>query len=330
MSLLLFKSLLPSYNNNNKQTLHLLSLLTTTTTILAAILLHRVFIHERKTLKGGSTRKDGKKRRILISGGASGIGFETAKLFKSRGWEVGIVDINLDALKKACEELLGNGNNIWYSVCDVCDPDSCARVVKEFAHYHGDNKFDVLFNSAGILQTGLFKNIPLGKQTAQVRVNVEGVINLTYCALPYLNRHDEGGRIITMASGSAQSGIPYHACYAATKAAIYSLTEALNIEFHRDNISVADVSVMYVATNMVKTQENTNTLLLRRSDLFITPDIVAKRVWDAVYQCRLHREHFYVETSLNAAFKFTALCRALGVRWGMRIVALTNLPPPEE
>jgi short-subunit dehydrogenase len=151
-------------------------------------LLHRYFIHERITLPTTTRR-----RRILITGAASGIGYETAKLFMENGWSVGLIDMNELALKQASTTL----NNAWFSVCDVRDPESCERVVKEFA---GQDGIDVLFNSAGLLATGLFKDIPVRKQTAQIRVNVEGVVNMTYCVLPYLVR-DGGGRIVTMASG---------------------------------------------------------------------------------------------------------------------------------
>jgi NAD(P)-dependent dehydrogenase (short-subunit alcohol dehydrogenase family) len=242
---------------------------------LALFALHRVFVHERTTLPPSPDPK-----RILITGAASGIGLETAKLFKSRGWIVGLADIDLAACARAQADV---GADASYQL-DVVDADACVRVAKDFVTSFG--QLDALFNSAGILVIGLFEEEPIVKQTRQVRINLEGVCNMTHAALHHMQ---PGARVVNMASGSAIAGIPNHAVYAATKAAIYSLTEALNMELSLRGISVADVSVMYVATPMVERQANKNTLILRRASWYIAPARVAETVWQAVHKARLHR-----------------------------------------
>ena len=243
---------------------------------------------------------------------------------------MGLTDIDDRALRLAASELervpleVPGARDVFTAVLDVTDAAACARVAKEFG---ASKRIDALFNSAGLLAIGLFKDLPLERQTKQVRVNVDGVVNMTYAALPHLVRDGEGGRVVTMASQSAVAGIPNHAVYAATKAFVYSLTEALAIEFAPLNIHVGDVSVGYVDTHMVQSQENRNTTLLDQpTSLFIRPRDVALRVWDAVHQCRLEREHFYVEWASAAAFKLVALFRALGMRWGMRIIGAVSMP----
>jgi NAD(P)-dependent dehydrogenase (short-subunit alcohol dehydrogenase family) len=244
-------------------------------TFLFLLALHRVFVHERITLP---TSPDPK--RMLITGGASGIGLETAKLFKSKGWIVGMADVELASCTKLQQEI---GADAAYKL-DVEDYDACMHVAQEFVSKFGG--IDVLFNSAGILVVGMFEQEPIAKQTRQVRINLEGVCNMTHAALKHMKA---GARVVTMASGSALCGFPNHAVYAASKAGVYSLTEALNMELSLRNISVADVSVMYVDTPMVQKQPHKNTYLLERPNWYIAPRRVAETVWQAVHKARLHR-----------------------------------------
>jgi len=245
-------------------------------------------------------------------------------MFNARGWEVGVTDVDAVAVAKVAGEL----GNAWSAVLNVTDAGACARAAAEFAGARG---IDALFNSAGILRTGMFRDLPLAAQTQQIRVNCDGVCNMTYAALPHMTRTGDGGRIVTMASASAVGGVPFHAVYAATKAFVFSLTEALNMELARANVRAADVSVGYVATNMTLSlgDEGRNTPLFRRGDLFAKPRDVALCVWDAVHGARADREHFYVDLATWASFSAYALCRAFGWRFAFRTTAALCLPPAE-
>jgi len=282
--------------------------------LIGAVALYRHLVHNRVTLP--KAEGPGQKKRILITGGASGIGLATAKLLKAEGWIVGIADINFDACEKARAQIQADGA---YKL-NVVDVGECNKTCEEFVKAFGG--MDVLFNSAGILSIGMFMEEPIEKQTKQIRINFEGVCNMTYAAVKQMQR---GSRVVTMASGSAVFGIPNHAVYAATKAAVYHFTEGLNMELYPKGISVCDVSVMYVASPMVSAQANKNTLILQRQELFIQPETVAKTVYDAIMQARLHREHFYVGYDLAATFKFVAFCRAFGLRLAAKAVYFTNV-----
>jgi len=275
------------------------------------VALYRYAVHNRITLPASC------KRRILVTGAGSGIGLATAELFKKRGWTVGQADLNMESCVAAQQKI---GADAAYQL-DVCDAVQCARVCAEFSAAFGG--IDVLFNSAGLLVIGSFESEPAAKQTKQIQVNTVGVVNMTHAALSFMKK---GARVVTMASGSALMGIPQHAVYSATKAFVYHLTEALNMELSVRGISVADVSVMYVATPMVHSQPNRDSFMLSLTQLFHQPDTVARTVWTAAHMARLHREHFYVGTDLALAFKFVNFCRAFGLRWAARAVYLTNMP----
>jgi short-subunit dehydrogenase len=167
---------------------------------------------------------------------------------------------------------------------EVVDYDTCKCVVQEFV-----SKFagvDVLFKSAGVFMLGLFELEPIAQQTRQIRINLEGVCNMTHAALKHMNA---GARVVTMASSTAVCGVPNQAVYAASKAGVYSLTEALNMELSLRNISVADVSVMVEDTPMIAKLPNKNSPILQHPEFFLDKTCVANTVWQAVHKARLHR-----------------------------------------
>jgi short-subunit dehydrogenase len=288
-----------------------------------AFILHRFLFHERTTLDGPKRSDDRAPRRILITGAASnvGIGRETVKLFVEGGWEVGVTDKDEAEVKELAKEFRCK----FAKKLDVTNPDECQSVVKEFCSKTND--LDALFNCAGVLALGMFSEMDLARQTKQVRVNCEGVVNMTYAALPYLKKRPKGeARIVTMASATAVHGFPQMAVYSASKAFVYRLTEALAIEFEPDQIYVGDVSVMFVDTPMVTKQEHRFNSLLARYQPRIYPKDVACRVWDAFHQVRPQREHFYVWKSLSLAFKVDNFLRAFGLRFMSRTISLVNMP----
>lgn len=287
---------------------------------IVAFALQRYFIHERQAIDSPK-RNNNEPRKIFITGGASGIGRATAILFYKRGWTVGIADLNLDAAQRLAEEL-GQERAFAYKL-DVTDPESCKRAVDEFCGSNGGG-LDALFNCAGLLAIGMFAELDLKRQTNQIRVNLEGLVNMTHVALPHLKLCKQSV-IVSMASNSSQAGIPTHAVYAATKAAVYSFTEAMAVELHQDQVRVCDVSVGYVGSPMLMQQENRKSTVMLDGPI-IGPDAVAPTVFNAVHKARLHREHFYVEYSTAFNFKLQGFCRMLGIRLHMAVISFLCMP----
>ena len=186
-------------------------------------------------------------KTILITGAASGIGAATARLFHQRGWQTGLLDINAEALAELSAELGG----AWHQTLDVRDGAAASRAVEAFAAHAGGLR--VLFNCAGILRTGYFEDIP-GEAHAQIfAINVQGLINMTQAAFPYL-RQAQKPLVLNMSSASALYGVPHLASYSASKFAVRGLTEALDIEWRRHGIRVCDLMPPFVNTPMVSEQ----------------------------------------------------------------------------
>lgn len=213
---------------------------------------------------------------IFITGAAAGIGRATAELFASRGWFVGLYDVDQQGVA-ALAERIGAGQAIAGRL-DTTDAAAYAQALAGFFKASG-SRLDVLFNNAGIASVDAFENIPLERHHRLVDVNLKGVINGFYAALPYL-KQTPGARVISMCSASAIYGAPDFAVYSATKFAVRGLTEALNIEWQRHGILVMDLMPLFVATPMVS-QFETQPKSLSRLGTNLTPQDIAAKVWRA-------------------------------------------------
>lgn len=253
---------------------------------------------------------------IFITGAASGIGLETARLFSRKGWFVGITDIDGKGLAALAEEI--GQDRCFAAVVDVTRPESVREAFDGFAGRTG-GKLDVLFNNAGIARMGPFDEISLEAQLKIVDTNLKGVITVTYTALPLL-KDTPGSRIISMASSSAVYGIPELAVYSATKHAICGLTEALDLELERYKIAVSDILAPYVRTPLVTGAER-QAYSVRKTGVNLVPEQVAALVWKAAHRHKLHwRIHVLTHALVFLFWLFPFLRRPV-----VRYLALT--PP---
>lgn len=229
-----------------------------------------------------------KRPAIFITGAAAGIGRATAQLFAGRGWFVGLYDVD-EAGVAALRAELGSDRAIAGKL-DTTDGAAMEQALAQFWEAAG-RRLDVLFNNAGIAAVDDFEKIPLGRHHRVVDVNLKGVINGCYAALPYL-RQTPGARVISMCSASAIYGAPSFAVYSATKFAVRGLTEALNVEWQRHGILVMDLMPLFVATPMVSSFE-TQPRSLSHMGTRLGPQDIAGVVWKAATRPRwLTRVHW--------------------------------------
>jgi NAD(P)-dependent dehydrogenase (short-subunit alcohol dehydrogenase family) len=173
-------------------------------------------------------------KTAFITGGNSGIGLATARLFVAEGARVAITGRNQAALERAASELEPNALAI---VADVTDIAATEAAIRQAADRFG--KLDVLFANAGIPG-----NTPLGGTTleafeAVIRTNVTAVFFTVQSAVPYLN---EGASIILNGSVISMLGNPGFAAYAASKAAVRAMARVMASELSPRRIRVNVVS----------------------------------------------------------------------------------------
>ena len=185
-------------------------------------------------------------RTIVITGAGAGIGREAARKFAQRGWTVCATDLNHQALEALESEL---GPRHTYAKMDVTDKADVDAVFADFAGRHG-GAFDALLNNAGVAFIQNFEEQTLEQHELVAKVNINGVLNCTYLAFPYLAKGRDA-KLINMCSLSSEYGIPSEATYSASKSFVRGFTEAMNIEWERHGIHVCDVLPNFVATPMM-------------------------------------------------------------------------------
>ncbi len=238
-----------------------------------------------------------KEKSIFITGAASGIGRETAKLFAAQGWFVGASDLDEAGLRSLRAEL--GPASCFQAVMDVTDSKAYQAAVDGFARETG-GRMDVLFNNAGVLRMGPNEFIPLEQQHLTINVNVNGLLTGVQCSLEYLKRTPRA-RIISMCSTSSVYGLPELAVYSASKHAVAALTEALDIELARHGIMVSDIMAPYVATPMV-IKAQTQAFSVKSTGINLKPEQIARLVWKAAHGKKLHWKIHYLTYVLFATF----------------------------
>jgi NAD(P)-dependent dehydrogenase (short-subunit alcohol dehydrogenase family) len=237
------------------------------------------------------------RKSIFITGAASGIGRATAVLFAGRGWFVGAFDLNEQGLATLAQEI-GGGNCITGRL-DVTAKQDFEAAVASFGA-ETDGHMDVLFNNAGIGESGWFEDIPYEAALRVVQVNLVGVLTGIYTALPLL-KATKNALCFTTSSSSATYGMPRLAVYSATKHAVKGLTEALSIEFARHGIRAADTLPGLIDTAILRntpnrtdgrTPDEAETLLANAPKKgpfrLMPPSAVAEAVWAAYGSDKLH------------------------------------------
>jgi NAD(P)-dependent dehydrogenase (short-subunit alcohol dehydrogenase family) len=232
------------------------------------------------------------RKAIFITGAASGMGLETARLFAREGWFVGGYDVNEAGVQALADEL-GHENCIVRRL-DVTDRADYRAALDGFAAATGGT-LDLLYNNAGIGRGGPFADQPWDDVLAVVQVNFVGVLTGIHLAIPLL-KATPGSLCFTTSSSSATYGMPMIAVYSATKHAVKGLTEALAIELKPYGVRVADVLPALIDTPILPQGA---AAAAPKSGVFraIPPREVAETVWEAYHSDTLH---WYVPRELVA------------------------------
>ena len=192
-------------------------------------------------------------KSVFITGAGSGMGREGAKLFHAKGWRVGAVDRNDDGLATLNNEL--GPERLWTRAVDVTDKAALDGALADFCAANPGGGLDMMWNNAGIGESGWFEDVPYEATMRLVDVNYKAVLTGAYGALPYLKKNP-GSLMFSTSSSSGTYGMPRIAVYSSTKHAVKGLTEALSVEWHRHGVRVADVLPGLIDTAILTTTTN--------------------------------------------------------------------------
>ena len=163
-------------------------------------------------------------KRVLITGGASGIGAATAKRFLEEGARVVVLDCNDEALRRIEKSLPSLSGAIS---ADVSDADAVARAFGELNKLLGG--LDVLINNAGISVRQSFMDITPEQWRRVMDVNLNGMFFVAQQAARRMLAGD-GGVILNMGSTNGIMGYLFYADYNASKAGVIELTRSMALE----------------------------------------------------------------------------------------------------
>jgi NAD(P)-dependent dehydrogenase (short-subunit alcohol dehydrogenase family) len=235
-------------------------------------------------------------RAIFITGGASGIGLAAARRFKREGWFVGIGDIDATGMARVAAEL-----EAFTTPLDVRDRAQWQTALDGFVAASG-GRLDILLNNAGIARFGMFEEVSPDESDLQIDINVKGVINGAYAALPHL-KATKGSRLINVASVAGIVGSPGLAVYSATKFAVRGLSEALDAEFTRHGVDVACVMPYFVETPILDCGSAGTNRTIRDATAgqpVYTVDEAADVIWQAAHGSE--REYIVGKAGRQARF----------------------------
>jgi NAD(P)-dependent dehydrogenase (short-subunit alcohol dehydrogenase family) len=185
-------------------------------------------------------------RVAIVTGGARGIGFETAKALKENGATVVIVDINAELGAKASKEL-----EVGFFQADLTQPDQVTNLASDIQHQHG--RIDIAFNNAGVCV-----NVPSEECSGEdwrrvIDINLNAVF---YCCREFgkvMLKQGKGSIINTASMSGIISNTPQpQSAYNASKAAVIMLTKSLAGEWASRGVRVNAIAPGYIGTEMTK------------------------------------------------------------------------------
>ena len=178
--------------------------------------------------------------RGLVTGASAGIGRAMAMQLAAAGVDLVLVARNGDRLEELAEALRAGGSDREVEVlaADLSDPAGVAAVEERVAS--DEAPIDLLVNNAGLGYEGPFHAQEADQVSETIGVNVLALVRLTHAALKTMTARGKG-QVVLVSSMASLQGLPMTAVYAATKAFITSLGEALHEEHKSTGVTVTTV-----------------------------------------------------------------------------------------
>lgn len=188
-----------------------------------------------------------KGKNAIVTGGGRGLGKAVALLLAQDGVNIGVTGRNEENLKETVNELTQLGIKACYAVFSVDRETEVQNGIKKLVDELGS--LDILINNAGIGWFGTLENMPAADWEQVIRTNLFGVYYTAMAAYPFLKANGRGD-VINVASTAGLKGGANMSAYAASKAAVISLSQSMMAEWRKNNIRVFTLTPSTIATDM--------------------------------------------------------------------------------
>lgn len=214
---------------------------------------------------------------VVITGGSSGIGRETAIRMGRAGAQVVVMSRDAEGLTRVVDEIVGDGGRARHIVCDVTDRAAVETAVELVEEWFG--RIDTWVGNAGVLMYGRFADTSPDDFRRMLEVNFIGQINGIQAVLPALRRAG-GGVLICVTSTEAVVSLPMHSAYAASKHALEGALDALRRELidARDAIRLTVVRPAVIDTPIYPHARNLMSRAPSAPPPFYAPGVVADAI----------------------------------------------------
>lgn len=183
-------------------------------------------------------------KKAVITGGGSGIGRAIATLFAKQGAEIHIIDLSIESAQEAVADIQQLGGKVFSYACNVVDQKEVVATFEKIGNIH------ILINNAGIAHVGkVGTTLEIDFQRV-MDVNVKGVYNCLYAAIPQF-RLSNGGVILNMASIASWVGIQDRFAYSTAKGAVMAMTLSVARDYIDEGIRCNSISPARVHTPFV-------------------------------------------------------------------------------
>lgn len=183
-------------------------------------------------------------KKAIVTGGGSGIGKAIATILAQQGAEVHILELGIVQAEATLAEISNQGGKAFSYACDVTDHQNVKAIFDQIG------EINILVNNAGIAHIGKADTTEEADFDRVMRVNVKGVYNCLYAAIPQL-RAAGGGVIINMASIASLVGLPDRFAYSTAKGAVKAMTMSVAKDYIGENIRCNSISPARVHTPFV-------------------------------------------------------------------------------
>ncbi|MFG2972019.1 SDR family NAD(P)-dependent oxidoreductase [Streptomyces sp. NPDC048331] len=190
-------------------------------------------------------------RRVLITGGGSGIGRATVHRILAEGGRVHTVDVDEAGLKATADRAAADGHadRLTTALLDISDENAVKQGVATAVDALGGSGIDVLVNAAGILRSEHTHLTTLDLWNRVIGVNLTGTFLMIRESLPALLVGDRPA-VVNFSSTSASFAHPYMSAYAASKGGIQSMTHALAAEYSKQGLRFVSVAPGSIESGM--------------------------------------------------------------------------------
>ncbi|VXB46036.1 putative hydroxyacid dehydrogenase [Bacillus sp. 349Y] len=188
---------------------------------------------------------------VVITGSASGIGYEIGKTFAENGSKVVLTDLNEEGVKASAQELKDLGYEALGLKADVTSEEDIKNIIEAAHKEYG--RIDVLINNAGLQHVSPIEEFPTEKFELMIKIMLTAPFVAIKHVLPIM-KEQKFGRILNISSINGLIGFAGKAAYNSAKHGVIGLTKVAALESAADGVTVNSICPGYVDTPLVRGQ----------------------------------------------------------------------------